>query len=33
MKSDVIIIDNQGNGFEKTIEEARKVAAYEGLNH
>lgn len=33
MKSNVIIIDNQGNGFEKTIEEARKVAAYEGLSH
>ena len=33
MKSDVIIIDNQGNGFEKTIEEARKVAAYEELSH
>ena len=33
MKSDVIMIDNQGNGFEKTIAEARKVAAYEALNH
>lgn len=33
MKSNVIIIDNQGNGFENTIEEARKVAAYEGLGH
>ena len=32
MKSDIIILDNQGNGFEKTIEEARKVAAYKGLN-
>ena len=33
MKSNVIIIDNQGNGFEKTIEEARKVAVYEALSH
>ena len=33
MKSDVIMIDNQGNGFENTIEEARKVAAYEALSH
>ena len=33
MKSNVITIDNQGNGFENTIEEARKVAAYEALNH
>ena len=33
MKSNVIIIDNQGNGFEKAIEEARKVAVYESLNH
>ena len=32
MKSNVINIDNQGNGFEKTIEEARKVAAYEALS-
>lgn len=33
MKSNVIYIDNQGNGFENTIEEARKVAKYESLNH
>ena len=33
MKSDVIMIDNQGNGFEKTLEESRKVAAYEALDH
>ena len=33
MKSDVIIIDNQGNGFGKAIEEARKVAAYKALSH
>ena len=33
MKSNVIVIDNQGNGFGKTIEEARKVAAYEELSH
>lgn len=33
MKSNVIIIDNQGNGFDKTISEALKVAVYEELNH
>ena len=33
MKSNVINIDNRGNGFEKTIEEARKVAEYESLSH
>ena len=33
MKSNVINIANQGNGFENTIEEARKVAKYESLNH
>ena len=31
MKSNVITIDNRGNGFDKTIEEARKVAAYQEL--
>ena len=33
MKSNVIIIDNQGNGFDKALEESRKVAAYEALTH
>ena len=33
MKSNVIIIDNQGNGFDKALEESRKVAAYEDLSH
>ena len=33
MKSDVILIDNQGNGFGETIEETRKVAVYEELEH
>lgn len=33
MRSDVIIIDNQGNGNEKAVEETRKVAAYESLGH
>ena len=33
MKSNVIIIDNQGNGFDKTIAEAQKVAVYEELSH
>jgi len=33
MKSNMINIDNQGNGFGKAIEEARKVAEYETLVH
>ena len=33
MRSDVIIIDKQGNGFEKAVEEARKVAVYAELGH
>ena len=33
MKSNVISIDNHGNGYDKTIEETRKVAVYEGLDH
>jgi hypothetical protein len=33
MKSDVIIIDNHGNGFDKSLDETRKVAAYEDLTH
>ena len=32
MKSDVIAINNQGEGFEKAKEETRKVADYKGLN-
>lgn len=28
MKSNVIMIDNRGNGFEDVINEAKKVAAY-----
>ena len=31
MKSDVIRIDNQGNGFEAAVDETSKVAAYRGL--
>ena len=33
MKSDVILIDNQGNGFDKSLEETRKTAAYRELSH
>ena len=33
MKSNVINIDNQGNGFDKTIAETQKVAVYEELDH
>ena len=32
MKSDVIRIDNQGNGFAEAIQTAEKVAEYQGLN-
>ncbi len=31
MKSDVISITNHGDGFERALEETRKVSAYEGL--
>ena len=31
MKSDIILIDNQGNGFDKALEETKKVASYTGL--
>ena len=33
MKSNVIVIDNQGNGFDRTLAETKKVAAYEELSH
>jgi hypothetical protein len=33
MKSDIISIDNQGNGFENAIKETQKVAVYKELNH
>ena len=32
MKSDVIMIDNQGNGFAEAIQTAEKVAEFQGLN-
>ena len=31
MKSDVIRIDNQGNGFEDAVEQTRKAAAFSGV--
>lgn len=31
MKSDIILIDNQGNGFADALEETKKVASYTGL--
>ena len=31
MKSDIILIDNQGSGFDKALEETKKVASYTGL--
>ena len=33
MKSNVIDVDNQENGFEQSEKETRKVAVYEELNH
>lgn len=33
MKSNVINIDNQGDGFDKALEETGKVAEYERLGH
>ncbi len=33
MKSDVILIDNQGNGYSEALNETRKVAIYQGLGH
>ena len=32
MKSDVIVIDNSGKGFENAVAETRKVAEYQELN-
>ncbi|MBQ7656930.1 MAG: hypothetical protein IJI53_09785 [Clostridia bacterium] len=32
MKSDVIVIDNAGKGFENAVTETRKAAAYHGLS-
>ncbi len=32
MKSDIIHIDNRGNGFDKALTETQKVAAYLGLH-
>lgn len=31
MKSDIILIDNQGKGFAEALEETKKVASYTGL--
>ena len=33
MKSNIITIDNLGNGFDKAAEETKKVAAYMDLSH
>lgn len=32
MKSDTILIDNQGKGFTEALEETKKVASYTGLD-
>ncbi len=31
MKSDVILIDNQGNGFDEAVRQTKKVADYRGI--
>lgn len=33
MKSDTIMIDNQGTGFEAAVEETKKVAQFRGIDH
>lgn len=33
MKSDVIQIDNRGNGFRSAVEQTKKVAEFRGLSH
>ena len=33
MKSDIIVIDNQGKGFRDAVEETKKVAQYRNLGH
>ncbi len=32
MRSDIIQIDNHGNGFDRAVEETRRVARYQGLD-
>ncbi len=32
MKSDVILIDNQGNGFSEAVQQTKKVAEYRGIS-
>ena len=32
MKSDIIMIDHQGHGFEESVEETKKVATYRNLS-
>ena len=32
MKSDVILIDNQGNGFDEALKQTSKVAEYRGIS-
>ena len=32
MKSDIIMIDNQGNGFADALHEAKKTAEYKDLS-
>ena len=33
MKSDIIRIDNRGNGFQEALEQTAKAASFRGLNH
>jgi len=32
MRSDIITIDNAGNGFQEAVDQTKKVAAYEGIS-
>ena len=33
MKSDIVLIDNRGNGFAQALEQTRKAAAFRGISH
>ena len=33
MKSDIVLIDNRGNGFAQALEQTRKAAVFRGISH
>ena len=33
MKSDIVLIDNRGNGFAQALEQTQKAAAFRGISH